>query len=322
MSTGFVTFSTQGVTPPRKVELWNERASTLITRLHVEPARGAAFDASLRAAEVGGIGFIEATSTPTRVVHAHSAESRGGAVAYLIHLQLRGTCVNRQASREVLLGPGDFVLCDSTLPCELLLGGDNVMLVLRIPQLLLERRLPMPEAYINRHMPASRGGSIIAARFAALVWEQCERGISPLIAARLADSVCNLLAAAFMESGSALDGSTVTMQWKLRLRQFVDSRLDDPNLTPTQMARHFKISPRYIHKLYAREEESVSRYILRRRLEECQRALGDGAQRAKSISTVAFEWGFNSTTHFARVFRERFGRSPSEWRREALVRQP
>lgn len=320
MNTGFVTFSTRGVAAPRKVELWDEHASDLITRLHVEPARGVAFDASLKAAELGGLGFIEAESTPTRVVHAHSSASGGGAAAYLIHLQLRGTCVNRQASREVLLGPGDFVLCDNTLPCELLLGGDNIMLVLRIPQALLKRRLPAPEVYINRHMPASRGGSLLAARFASLLWEQWQRGVSPVIADRLADSACDLLATAFMESGCApLDGSTVQRLWRLRLRRFVDACLGDPNLTPTQVARHFKISPRYVHKLYAREEESVSKYILRRRLEECHRALGDRAQAAKSISTIAFEWGFNNTTHFARVFRDRFGRSPSERRREALA---
>jgi len=320
MNTGFVTFSTRGVAAPRKVELWNERASDLITRLHVEPARGVAFDASLEAAEMGGIGLIEAASTPTRVVHAHAAANRGGAAAYLIHLQFRGTCVNRQASREVLLGPGDFVLCDNTLPCELILDGENVMLVLRIPQQLLKRRLPTPEVYINQHMPASRGGSLLAARFAAIVWEQCQSGVSPVIADRIADSLCDLLAAAFMESGCArLDVSTLQLRWKLRLRRFVDSRLADPNLTPTQIARHFKISARYVHKLYAREEESVSRYILRRRLEECHRALGDPAQVAKSITTVAFEWGFNNTTHFARVFRERFGCSPSERRREELA---
>jgi AraC family transcriptional regulator, positive regulator of tynA and feaB len=320
MNTGFVTFSTRGVAAPRKVQLWNERASDLITLLRVEPSRGIDFEASLQAAEVGGIGLIEAASTPTRVVHTRSAESCAEAAAYLIHLQLHGTCVNRQASREVLLGPGDFVLCDNTLPCELLLGGDNLMLVLRIPQPLFKRRLPTPEVYVNRHMSADRSGGLLATRFASLLWEQCRRGVSPVIADRLADSVCDLLAAAFMESGCApLDGSAVQRLWKLRLRRFVDSRLSDPNLTPTQIARHFKISPRYVHKLYAREEESVSKYVLRRRLEECHRAIGDRAQAAKSISTIAFEWGFNNTTHFARVFRERFGRSPSERRREAFA---
>ncbi len=320
MSAELVSFSTRGVAAPRKVEAWDEHASGLITRLHVEPSPDVAFDASLRATEVGGIRFVEATSTPTRVVHSHPSPVRSDAAAYLIHLQAGGTCVNRQAGREVLLGPGDFVLCDNTLPCELLLGGDNAMLVLRIPQPLLERRLPMPEVYINRHMPAKHGGSLLAARFATLLWEQWRVSPSPLIGDRLADSVCNLLAAAFLESADGpSDESTTQTRWRLRLGRFVDAHLRDPNLTPTQIARHFRISPRYVHKLYACEAESLGKYILRRRLEECHRALGDRAQAAKTISAIAFEWGFNNTTHFARVFRERFGHAPSERRRKTLV---
>jgi AraC-like DNA-binding protein len=94
--------------------------------------------------------------------------------------------------------------------------------------------------------------------------------------------------------------------------------LGNPQLTPSLVAQHFKISPRYVHKLYANEDEAVSRYILRRRLEACHRSLCDAHQSAKTVSTIAFEWGFNNTTHFARVFRDKYGQSPSELRQQAL----
>lgn len=32
------------------------------------------------------------------------------------------------------------------------------------------------------------------------------------------------------------------------------------------------------------------------------------------ISEIAFRWGFTNAAHFARAFRQRFGRSPSEAR--------
>ena len=129
MNTGFVTYTTHGIASHRKVEFWDEHASDVITSLHVEPARETVFEASLKAAEFGGIGFIQAGSTPTRVVHANGPATRQSGAAYLVHMQFKGTCVNRQANTEVVLGPGDFVLCDNTLPCELLLSGANDMLV-------------------------------------------------------------------------------------------------------------------------------------------------------------------------------------------------
>lgn len=317
MTESFVTYSTHAVAPHRRVEFWNEHASGLITDLHVEPDREVAFEASLKAVDFAGIGFAEAVSTPTRVVHAHGLASRSGHPVYLIHLQRRGTCLNRQVRTEVLLEAGDFVLCDSTLPCELILGGDNSMLVLRIPQAVLKRRLPTPELFINRHMPGQAGASGLVSRFVNLFWDQCQNGMETVAAERFADSICDLLATSFLDSArQSPDSSTVQTLWKLRIRRFIDLHLGDPDLVPATIANHFRVSPRYVHKIFASEEEAVSKYILRRRLECCYRSLADTAQGAKSVSVIAFEWGFNSTTHFARVFRERYGLSPSEVRRQ------
>ena len=318
MQSRFLTYSTRDVAAHRKVAFWDEHASGVITDLHVEPGQEHVFNASLKAAEFGGVGFIEAISTPTRVVHSHSP-ARDSAAAYLVHIQRRGTCVNRQANTEVLLQPGDFVLCDNTLPCELVLGGDNDMLVLRIPQTLLKRHVATPELYINRHMSGDRAACLLAARFVSQFWEECQSSLSAMASDRLAGTVCDLLATAYLECGDASpEMSSVRTVWKLRIQHYIELHLGEPGLTPRAIASHFKISPRYVHKLYANGDEAVARYILRRRLEASYRCFSDPSQRSKTVSTVAFEWGFNNTTHFARVFRDRFGVCPSDVRRERL----
>ncbi len=35
-----------------------------------------------------------------------------------------------------------------------------------------------------------------------------------------------------------------------------------------------------------------------------------------SISEICFRWGFNESAHFSRAFRNEYGRSPREYRRE------
>ena len=57
-------------------------------------------------------------------------------------------------------------------------------------------------------------------------------------------------------------------------------------------------------------------FIVRRRLDECARALVCGAQRGRTITAIAFDYGFNSPTHFGRVFRAKFGLTPREYRRD------
>lgn len=308
----FQTCSTNAVAAHRRVDFWNEYASNVITDLRVQPEDRANFTASLQAVEIAGIGFAEAISTPTRVEHVQSSAGRPPAPCYLIHLQRDGTCLNRQLHTEVLLRAGDFVLCDGTLPCELLLGGDNRMLVIRIPQEALRRRLPTPESFLNSLMSGSSGVSSLVSRFASDFWDQCQRGVEGATAERLVETICDLLATAFMDSsGRAGDDSTTLAMWKLRIRRYIDQRLNDPELSPQDIAREFRISRRYVHKIFAADDETASRYILRRRLERCHRSLTDEMQRPKTISAIAFEWGFNNTTHFGRVFRERYGVSPS-----------
>jgi transcriptional regulator GlxA family with amidase domain len=68
--------------------------------------------------------------------------------------------------------------------------------------------------------------------------------------------------------------------------------------------------------VFSDQEDTVARYILRRRLEECARSLQSSAHRNRSVTAIAFDHGFNSATHFGRVFRDKFNMTPREFRRE------
>jgi AraC-like DNA-binding protein len=54
---------------------------------------------------------------------------------------------------------------------------------------------------------------------------------------------------------------------------------------------------------------TVSDYIWQARLQNCRQELE--AQGGKTITDVAFSWGFSSSSHFSRVFRKYFGIVPS-----------
>jgi AraC family transcriptional regulator, positive regulator of tynA and feaB len=65
----------------------------------------------------------------------------------------------------------------------------------------------------------------------------------------------------------------------------------------------------------AQEGTSIRRLILERRLARCRTALEDPMQAHRSISEIAYGWGFSDMTHFGRKFRETYGMLPSEYRR-------
>jgi AraC-like DNA-binding protein len=66
---------------------------------------------------------------------------------------------------------------------------------------------------------------------------------------------------------------------------------------------------RYLHMLFSDKGMTVSDYIWRARLLHCRQELE--TQPGKTITDVAFSWGFSSSSHFSRVFRKHFGFVPS-----------
>jgi AraC family transcriptional activator of tynA and feaB len=101
----------------------------------------------------------------------------------------------------------------------------------------------------------------------------------------------------------------------LRLKAIIDARLSDPTLKPADAAAAAGISVRYANDLLAEQNYSLERYILRRRLERCRRALEDPQQAHRMIGEIAFSWGFSDHSHFTRRFRGEFGMTPGECRR-------
>ena len=51
-----------------------------------------------------------------------------------------------------------------------------------------------------------------------------------------------------------------------------------------------------------------------RRVERCADDLRDPGQAHRPITDICFSWGFNSTSHFSRLFKERFGVTPRGYR--------
>ena len=68
--------------------------------------------------------------------------------------------------------------------------------------------------------------------------------------------------------------------------------------------------------LFRAQGEPLWSYIRRRRLEGCRTALLDPLWRDRSITAIAFAWGFNSMAHFTRLFREAYGVAPGVLRKQ------
>jgi AraC-like DNA-binding protein len=248
--------------------------------------------------------------------HMRHSASAAAPRTYTFILQTRGRGSFAHYGHQTLLEEGDFTLCDSAAPCSYDVESASGVIMLRLPGAVLKEYLPSPEFFCGRALPCSQGFTATAAALALHLCEQIENGLSEDFRARVARHLLELISTSYaMAFESVTTASSVISGRHAKVRLHIEQHLRDPSLSPCSIAAALKLSPRYLRMIFASSNETVSAYILRRRLEECARQMADPRWRGHSISEIAFAWGFNSASHFTRSFRDRFGAAPRDYRR-------
>jgi AraC-like DNA-binding protein len=140
-------------------------------------------------------------------------------------------------------------------------------------------------------------------------------GVGPAVSETAFGLLASTLAA--YRDGAA-DPAALPAVLKVRVKQHVQTHLGEADLTIDRIALDMRCSKRYLHRIFEDEPCSLDRYIWQARLDRCHAALQSASAARRSISEIAFAWGFNSSAHFCRLFKSRYGVSPSEFRQRAL----
>lgn len=157
----------------------------------------------------------------------------------------------------------------------------------------------------------------LAANFIALLPAQAE-GLNPAASELIKEQTIDLLGlslAKLTQSLPRISGGRMLVLFNLRAA--IEARLCDPSLDPDSVAAAAGVSVRYANSILADENQSIGRVILERRLSRCRRSLDDPHQAHRSISEIAYGWGFSNMTYFGRMFKNAFGLSPREFRRQS-----
>lgn len=215
----------------------------------------------------------------------------------------------RQDDVSVDLGKGDLLLWDGARPIRFEIVDPLHKVTLLIPRERLHRALAGSEPRGAVKLDAGGGlGALAAGHLASLarVVRDIPVGHAPLAADILVDLLGRLL-----DPGTARDAPRDLLA---RILAHIDTRLDDPDLTPSRIAAAFDITPRYLHMLFSSTGETLSAHIRARRLEAIRRDLADPRLSGRTITEIALRWGFNDAAHASRAFSAAFGIAPNRYR--------
>jgi AraC-like DNA-binding protein len=230
---------------------------------------------------------------------------------FLLKIQLKGVGVFRQRNREAVLQPGDFTLCSTTEPYELLLPQAYSQAVLSIPQSLLHDMIPNAERLLAKHQLGDMAANSV---FVSLVGAMINRAdeLAVHTAARLESHILDMLITTLESNIDQQPG--VQHEHLFRIKKFIAAHLRDPQLNPQKIAAALGVSKRHLHLMFEEEEATLARYILEQRLEACYQCIANPHYQTMTVSEIAFEHGFNDAAHFSRSFKKRFSISPSKVR--------
>jgi len=307
-------YTTHGLSPSAKISFWNDIISDVFAPLETRPANASQFDAEVRCLQVGRLRMANAISRAATVSRSKAQAAKVEEHRFFLHVQVGGQLLVRQEGHEALLEQGDLVLSDSTLPYSLSYDDSCSTLVLIVAENVLKQHLPTPEEMIGVKLSGEKGLSQTTSLMLRSVWEQAE-SLPPELGSRIADSILDVFATACTETrGMLVADAAIVGARRIQIKRYIEANLRDPDLSVRSVAAAFSISTRYLHILFANENETISSYVLRRRLEECGKQLADVLWQRRTITEIAFGWGFNNATHFARVFRNHYGTSPRDYR--------
>ena len=313
-----VQFATDGVPAYRRLALWQDIVCDVYVQLDCKSDLGSAFNGRVTRAPLGEASCTEVSSQQQRVYRTRSRIARSHEDFFLIALGKHGVGGVAQDGRETVLRPGEFTIYDTTRPYELRFDDAFTQVILQVPRDMLLRRVAGTEALTAISFGSDRPLQKLAHDF---VYRLCQSAdeIQPEHAVRLSEQAVDLVAMALSERlGTQALPSTRRLALLHRLKAHVRTHLADPDLSISETATALGVSPRYINDLLSEEKTSFQRFVLTERLAQCQRDLASPILAHRHVSEIAFAWGFNDVSHFGRVFRERYGLSPRDFRMSKL----
>jgi AraC-like DNA-binding protein len=303
-------FSTELLPVSDRIDAWQWNAQQTCGDCRIRLPRSSVFHGSIEMREVGGVRLTLFSSSPLSFwkwpIDTASSENR----SCIMITQIEGARRYLQNGSEVLLKAGDSTVIDAGRPWSSSCEAACVRLYLRVPRWIMENRLQTSEIPIaERISGATRMGSTLS-RLSQLLYNEAGRTEKAEAAAAL-DAYFHTLAACLGGRGLTAERGPELLR---QLVAYLETHLAEPTLTPFEVASALGISIRYLHRVFSATGNTMGDYVRARRLERCRMDLTNPRLREKTITDIAFFWGFSDAAHFSHSFRKQFGVSPRSFR--------
>ncbi|PKN71710.1 MAG: AraC family transcriptional regulator [Deltaproteobacteria bacterium HGW-Deltaproteobacteria-12] len=304
-------FSTMNLEPKKRFSAWQEAICEHYLKVDVNSPDRDNYEGFISKSVVGPAAVSDVFLSPQDIVRNRQHIAHLDKDCFYVTFPSSGSIVVEQNGQRQVSTLGTAVLFDTTLPYRLRCRDFHQAMYVEMPRSMLIDRCPADKLSKVLALNFADGLGWALSTFCGLIAADSE-SLAPGIATHVVSEIADLLAL-YIDSESARKPVDEKLSCKFRLQSlktYIISRLDDPDLTPGIIARENGISLRYLHYLFKVGGTSVSEWIREQRLKRCHQKLTSAKFEGESITAIAFSLGFNSSSHFTRLFKQKFGMTP------------
>lgn len=302
------TFSTTHLPPDERYPAWLDwgwpRNGAIFQTDPTEP-----FDTAWESAVLGDVIFVRTRITGMRYERRVQDIRQSDFDPLIVNMMVEGSAQGVCDGREFRERAGDFHFHDLGKP------STHVSTASRTYSLVA----PRPLAVLLFGTLDDLHGLVVSGAWAELSFGHAERAwrvlrdLDQSSAPALGRSLLDLLVAAATDARMQTP-LRVTAAARLRQRAItmIDSRLNTP-LTLDDICAALDVSRKMLFAAF-QKDGGVQNYIRATRLDRAKAALAD-LERDEPIGMIALRLGFCDASHLSRLFRERFGMAPRDYRR-------
>jgi AraC-like DNA-binding protein len=308
-------FSTRGMAPEARVAALRDLQGR--GTLPIEPLPGCVAQVEISKWAMGNVGVVLGKLGGLRqVVPAHAREFRD---EVFLGVNIAGMTVAGQGGREHALQAGEAVLFSSAeAGFRSSRPRSSRFLGLRLPHRTLAPLVPNLDQD-SMHLISRQTRSLRLLVDYLFLLESSQDPRSVELDCAISTHVLDLIAlsiGARQDAAEVAQGRGVRAARLQAIKADVATHFSEGYLSVAEVAMRHSVTPRYIHKLFETEDATFSEYVLARRLECAHRLLTDRRLIGRSVTSIAFDSGFSDLSYFNRMFRRRYGATPTEVRAE------
>jgi AraC-like DNA-binding protein len=305
-------FSTELVPASDRLAAWQWKAQQLCGDCRIQIPKHSSFHGSIEIRSVAELELMRFSSSPLSFVESPSVAIESA--SYMAISQLEGVRSYGQNGVMSVLQPGDSTLIDTGQPWSSRCHDQGARLYLRLPRRLLQNRFESSLLPIAQRISGNVGLGATLFRIATSLYHDADM-LNPQEGAAALEAYIDILSACLRHSG-ADDAQAVGRHAELvsQIEAFIETHLPEPELGPVGIASAVGISVRHLHRLFALKGQTVGDWIRMRRLDQCRSHLCDIRSQGRTITEIAFSWGFSDSAHFSRSFKKQFGVCPRSFR--------